>query len=151
MHGFQPPCIGETCAYDIRRVEFVQIANNGQGHWLTVSTVGAPEGTVNIYDSLYMSVNTHIKDQILAIIYSTKKEVTLNFLNIQTQAGTCDCRLFSSAFANCLANGIFPEKQVFNQAEMRHHLYSCLDRQELTNFPTKRTKTRIKSVDTLDL
>jgi hypothetical protein len=42
--------------------------------WLTVSRVGAPAGTVNIYDSLYRSVSSHVKKQISSIIHITRKD-----------------------------------------------------------------------------
>ena len=45
----------------------VPILSNGYDHWLTVSTVGA-EGTVNVYDSLYVSVGSIAKYQIAAIV-----------------------------------------------------------------------------------
>ena len=56
MYGLQPPCLGQTCGFNIQTEDFVQIINNNQGHWLTISTVGALKGTVNIYDSLYIGV-----------------------------------------------------------------------------------------------
>ena len=29
------------------------MVNNGHAHWLTISTIGAVNGTVNVYDSLH--------------------------------------------------------------------------------------------------
>ena len=52
--GLQPPCLWQTCAFDIQKKDFVQIISNGYDHWLTVSTVGAEGGTVNVYKSLYV-------------------------------------------------------------------------------------------------
>ena len=28
-HGLQPPCLGQTCAFDIQKKDFVQIISNG--------------------------------------------------------------------------------------------------------------------------
>ena len=121
----------------------------------TVSNIGAPEGTVNVYDSLYSSVNTHVKKQIARIIQSAKPVVTLNFVNVQTQTGTCDCGIFVLAFATCLVNGISPESLVFDQSKMRNHLYQCMQRQEITNFPLqkggKNIRRQNKSVDSMTL
>ena len=123
--GLQLPCLGQTCAFDIQKRDFVQIISNGYDHWLTVSTVEAEDGTVNIYDSLYVSVGSHVKDQIAAIVNTDEKEISLNFINVQKQRGACDCGLFSLAFVTCLANGCLPERQLFEQNKIRTHLYYC--------------------------
>ena len=60
-HGLQPPCIGQMCAFDIQKRDFIQIVNNGHAHWLTISTIGAVNGKVNDNDSLYMSVSSCVK------------------------------------------------------------------------------------------
>ena len=57
--------------------------------------VGTAGSIVNIYDSVYDCVSSHVKDQMAAIL------------------------LFSLAFAIYLANGLPPEKQVFDQAKFR--------------------------------
>ena len=82
-HGLQPPCIGQMCAFDIQKGDFIQIVNNGHAHWLTISTIGAVDGTVNVYDSLYMSVSSCVKNQVAAIVYTNKKVITLNFIDVQ--------------------------------------------------------------------
>ena len=69
---------------------------------------------MNAYDSLYMSVSSFVKEQVAAIVHTDKKEITLNFIDVQTQRGTCDCGLFSLAFVTCFANGCLPEKQLFD-------------------------------------
>ena len=151
-HGLQPPCIGQICAFDIQQGHFIQIVNNGHAHWLTISTIGAADGTVNVYDSLYMSVSSFVKEQVAAIVHTDKKEITLNFIDVQMQRGTCDCGLFSLAFATCLANGFLPEKQLFDQGKMRNHLYECLQKGELTMFPVMKERTLkkvIRAVDTV--
>ena len=51
-HGLQPPCLGQTCAFHIRSGDFIQVVNSGRDHWLTISTIGAVDGTVNVYDSI---------------------------------------------------------------------------------------------------
>ena len=92
--GRQPPSLGQACAFDIQKKYFVQIISNGYDHWLMVSTIGAEEGMVNVYDSLYESVGSHVKNQIAAIVNTEKKEIELNFIDVQTQKGTCDVACF---------------------------------------------------------
>ena len=50
---------------------------------------------MNIYDSLYGSVSSHVKDQIAAIVFTDKNEIILNHIDIQMQQGKWDCGLFS--------------------------------------------------------
>ena len=38
--------------------EFVQVLNSGGNHWLTISTIGCPYSTVNIYDSMHVLHST---------------------------------------------------------------------------------------------
>ena len=66
--GLQPPCLGQACAFNVQKGDFIQIISNGYNHWLTIITVGAPDGTVNIYDSLYMSVNSRLTEQVISIV-----------------------------------------------------------------------------------
>ena len=54
--GLQEPGKGHVCSFDIEQGEFVQILHDGHGHWLMVSTVGAKNGEVHVYDSMYPSV-----------------------------------------------------------------------------------------------
>ena len=49
--GLQEPSKGHVCSCDIKQGEFVQILHDGHGHWLMVSTVGAKNGEIHIYNS----------------------------------------------------------------------------------------------------
>ena len=44
--------------------EFVQILHDGHAHWLLVSTVGAKRNKVIVYDSMYLSIGSHTRNQI---------------------------------------------------------------------------------------
>ena len=76
-NGFQLPILGQICAFTIEKEEFVPILNNGRGHWLTVSTMGAKENEVQIYDSLYLSVNTRVQVQIPSLLCTISKTFTV--------------------------------------------------------------------------
>ena len=126
LAGFQHSVMGQTCSFKRMNEPFVQILNNGRGHWLAISTVGAEEDTVNIYDSMFVSVNKHIKEQIAAIVSTSNKEITLNFIDVQCQSGTYDCGLFALAFATCFVFNVSPADQQYDQKAMRKHLYQCM-------------------------
>ena len=55
-------------AFDIESNEFTQVLHNGHGHWMTISTVGAREAEVLVYDSLYPSVSSCVKRQVAALL-----------------------------------------------------------------------------------
>ena len=153
--GFQPPYLGQTCGFDIQTGEFVQILHDGHGHWLTVSTVGAEDGAeVYVYDSMYPTVGTYTKKEVASILCSKKKSIKLKIMDVQMQAGGCDCGLFAIAFATALANGIPPGKFIFDQSKMRKHLYMCLEKGEMVMFPTvkeRRVPTKVKNRDEIDI
>ena len=91
-----------------------------------------------VYDSLYPSVGTYIQKQIAALLHTREPEIKVHMIDMQIQAGTCDCGLFAIAAATALAHGIQPGACLFKQNEMRHHLYKCLEKGTLTPFPLLR-------------
>ena len=103
--------------------------HNGSDHWLTISTIGARQDEVFIFDSLYCSVSQSVKNQIAAILATTSKRIQLNFVSVQQQSGGCDCGLFTLAFATTLVSGHNPGHYVFDQRKMRKHLYKLMLRQ----------------------
>ena len=79
-------------------------------HWLTI---GVADGMVNTYESIPES---HGKEHVAAI---DKKEISQDFIDVQTQKGTCDCGL---SHATCLANAYPPDKQLFDQRNVKSPL-----------------------------
>ena len=109
LPGFQVASVGMTQAFDIQQQGFIQILHNGFGHWLTISTIGATSPSeVFVYDSLYYSIGTYVKRQIAAIMHRHEEKIIVNVMDVQKQAGGCDCGLFAIAFATALANGKQP-------------------------------------------
>ena len=125
------------------------IKYNGSDHWLTISTIGARQDEVFIFDSLYCSVSQSVKNQIAAILATTSKRIQLNFVSVQKQSGGCDCGLFTLAFATTLVSGHNPGHYVFDQRKMRKHLYKCLDKGHMEMFPHKEVQShsKIASID----
>ena len=150
LGGFQDTFHGIYCGYEIETSAFVQIVHNGTNHWLTISTIGAKEAEVFIYDSLYCSVSNAVKNQIAALLSTPSKEISLKFVSVQKQQGGCDCGLFAIAFATALVTGQNPGGIIFDQSKMRRHLYSCLNKGRLEMFPIlERKKPAISSTDIL--
>ena len=110
LQGLQVPSLGQTCSFDIVKQPFLQILQNGQGHWLLVSTIGTKHAEIHVYDSIYQSVNIRVKEQIASLLYTQEKEIKLKFMNSQKQSGSNDCGLFAVANATLLSMGKTPEK-----------------------------------------
>ena len=90
---------------------------------------------------MYPSVGTYMKKEFASILCTKKKAIKLKIMDVQMQAGGCDCGLFAVAFAEtALANGIPPGKFTFDQSKMRKHLYACLQKGRITMFPTMKER-----------
>ena len=106
-------------------------------HWLCTCNHGS--GVVQVMDSLglFISLNEFTILQITKIYSAPPKIPTLEIqtLSIQQQQGNYDCGLFSIANAMEVCLGNNPENVLYDQKQMRSHLYECFQRGVLTQFP----------------
>lgn len=141
--------------FDIQTGEFVQVLNNGNGHWVTISTVGVKSpAVVKVYDSYYCSASDELKMQIASILHSEHPVIQLHFPAVQKQSGSSDCGLFALAFATSIVFNVRPEECLFEQRLMRSHLTSCFEERNISMFPMKRRRlcsTRTLKIDTIQL
>lgn len=87
----------------------MQVLNVYGSHWISVSNIGCPTGTVNIYDSLpNCALYSCTKKQVASILFSTCKKINVNFVDVQVQSGCSDCGLFPLAFSTSLCAGEDP-------------------------------------------
>ena len=124
-------------------VQILHRGSLGSGHWLTISTLNCPEGTVNVFDSMYNDLDQECKSQVLSILKYKGKTVKFHMIPVQRQVGGTECGLFAIAFAVALCLGLNPAKLIFEQSKMRTHLISCILEQTFTNFPFS-TNTNMK-------
>ena len=125
-------------SFEIKTGEFVQILHTGEGHWVTISTVAREHPNVCIYDSLYSSAVPPLQSQIACILCTQHKEITLEFMDVASQSGVCDCGLYAVAFATALVQDKKAECYVFDQLSMREHLRKCLVNRKMEMFPYRR-------------
>ena len=100
-------------------------------HWITATAIGCEPGIIKLYDFLYTTLNKpssivltnffHCKDQLL------KNRV----VRPQKQNGGSDCGVFAIAFATSFAINHKVDMK-FDQARMRAHLVSCLEKRVFT-------------------
>ena len=100
--GFQSVILGKTFSFEVESEEFLQVLHDGHGHWLTISTVGAPPANILVYDSMYASARQATKTQAACMMMVAEPNLTLNFLDVQMQAGGSDCGVFVLAFATAI-------------------------------------------------
>lgn len=105
VSGLQNVSLGLTMNFDVEPGEFVQILNNGLGHWLTISTIGTPHPEVQVYDSVYMFASQRTIAQTAALLHTNHSAMTFSFMDTQKQCGQCDCGLFAISFATALVFG----------------------------------------------
>lgn len=151
LSGLQSVACGLVMNFNIEPDEFVQILHNGQGHWLTISTIGTSHPVVHVYDSMYPSASTLVKAQIATILHTVYPTITLQFMDVQMQAGVYDCGLFAVAFLVSLALGKSPGQYHFHQDKMRQHLWRCFQNRKLSMFPYSKlrraTESSVKAVE----
>ena len=145
--GFQNTTLGTRLLFDVIRSEFIQILHNGKNHWLTIPTIGLPASTVNVYDSLYQSLSQCTIDQICAVMFSTNDAVDVRFIDVEQQTNNSDCGVYAIAYATtslCFSEDISCIQ--FCVSKMRSHLVSCLEKGQMSPFPSIRRNVSTCSV-----
>ena len=155
--GFQNTLLGSTLQFAVERGEFVQIIHDGINHWLMISNVGGScVQQVMVYDSMHRSVGSCTKRQVAVLLHTNQSHIKIQMMDIHLQSGGSDCGLFAIANATALVYGLAPGSQLYNQAEMRRHLWRCLKEGNLIPFPILKTRrctglARVKSTDIIKI
>ena len=105
-----------------------------RNHWIVAARIGSCYNSINVYDSLYKSIDKDTKQAILNM-FKKVGQVKINSVNMQTQRGGTDCGVFAIAIATFLGYGDDPTKLKFQQENLREHLLKCLESGTLTVFP----------------
>ena len=141
--GLQATTLQYTRTFDVHQEkEFVQILNLSASHWITISTVDCPLGTIRVYDSLQLGLNSSLKRLIADLMFHQGKKIKIEYVNMQQQRGPNDCGLFAIATATALCNGIDPNKLEFTQKGMRQHFANAIEMKMLSPFPASRVSAR---------
>ena len=100
-------------------------------HWIAASSIGCLDSSVNIYDSVFNSLDSRTID----VIKNHFPSRTICVQSFQKQSGGKDCGLFSIAAITTIAYGQDPSDISFIQTEMRKHLIKCFANKIITPFP----------------
>ena len=115
---------------------FVQVYHCRGNHWITVSTLGCKDGEINVYDSLYTSIDSGTKCKIEDTF--PESDLTIVLPPVQRQDGVKDCGLFALAFATFLAFSNSPQSlslHRFDQKSFREHYVSSIELKQIKEFP----------------
>lgn len=141
ISGLQDPALQLTRTFDVQGSrEFIQCLNMGKNHWITISTVGCPPSTVNIFDSLNLTLTMDAKKIIADLIHTSTESFIVQYVDMQYQMGGRDCGLFAIASACSICNSQEPVKVKYEQNSMRQHLADALTTQLLVPFPGKKRR-----------
>ena len=133
--GLEPHVLQFTHTFSVHKgKQFIKIFNVSGNHWITVSTVGCPPGTITVYGSLNLSLTTLT---VADLMLHGGKKITIQHIHVHFQTGTSDCGLFAIAKATVLTNGLDPNDLRFHQKLMRNHLRESFEKQTLNMFPSK--------------
>ena len=144
QNGFQDTLIlANLLRYEAGLDNFIQIVNVKDLHWVCVSNMFSPSGTVDVFDSIpYFSIGcAGLLDQVASILKTADGSFQLRHIDIQRQTGSSDCGLFAIANSIALCAGEDPCAMNFAQITMRKHLAQCFEQGHLTPFP-KASKPR---------
>ena len=82
---------------------------------------------VNVYDSNYVAVSTHLHVQIACLLMTKHAEITINFVDMMKQSISYNRGLYAIAYATALAYGNDPAIHQYSQEKVRPHLWKCLN------------------------
>ena len=108
-------------------------------HWVVASNMECKKGVVNVYDSLFTTLDEETLDTINNWFGepNAKRKIQYKMVQVQTQKGTKDCGVFAVAFLTALAYNQDPADGPIEycQDQLRSHLCHCFIRQKLVPFP----------------
>ena len=135
IEGFQRPTLGPVRNFSVVSGEFVQLLHTGQDHWVCVSSIGCPPGTVKLFDSLYHDIiSQEVEGQVKDLLADSFQK--LEYAPCQQQTNGSDCGVFAIAFATSLVLGSTPQDMTYDIPKIGPHLVTCLRAGAMTQFPS---------------
>lgn len=142
MGGLQDPVLGSKLLFSVCKDKFCQVLHDGGAHWLAVSNLYAPDGSIDVYDSMYSAVNVNSTMQAASIVLSEREYIEFRVKYFQRQTGSRDCGLFAIAAVTSLCHGKEPSMLLFDQTKLREHFVRCVREGQLTEFPVVSTNRK---------
>ena len=109
ISGLQDVGRSDTCTFEEKDGNFVQILNIHNSHWICVTNVDSKSNEVKVYDSMCTGdIPMNTKEVVASLVRLSQTYIFLTFPDVQQQVGSSDCGLYSLAFANTLSSGKDP-------------------------------------------
>lgn len=108
----------------------LQVIHSRGNHWILASNIGCADGCLNVYDSVYASVD----DDTSRVLRNLFNFQVVNMIDFQKQKGGTDCGLFAIAAATSILHK-HDNTLNFCQNTMRQHTLYCLEQCNFTIFP----------------
>lgn len=125
-------------------LQIVHVELGQTDHWVLMSTVGCPEGEVDLYDSLQHKPSLDTQTVIARYLRSSSSSIRIKLINVAMQKGSTDCGLYAIAMMTSIAFKQDPECIVYDHNGLRLHLKECFDKGIIEPFPISK-KRRIKN------
>ena len=93
--------------------------------------------SINVFDSLHGHLPQHAQKLVADIMMSPDHAIDVRYMDVQWQSGASDCSVFSVACATALCFGIDPSTLIFDLQQMRSHLVSCIESEQMMSFPAR--------------
>ena len=122
----------------------MQVLNVANSHWITISTIGCEDSTVNVYDSLHGYLTSRTQRLVADLVQCRNRAIKLQYCDVQWQSGANDCGLFALAFATSLCSGQNPATTSYNEGQMRSYLLDGLVSGDIQPFPTRGPRRKIQ-------
>ena len=136
INGFQDSCLSQVGFNPVSEKASMQMHHIGGNHWVLSSSIG---GSLVVYDSLYSSIPSDLKEQLSDIYLNFVKPysgvVDARIAETQKQSGSSDCALFVIGWAYEICRGRDIEEVYLSQNRLRSHLVRCFEDEELCSFP----------------
>ena len=104
-------------------------------HWVTATTIGCEVGEIKMYDLLYTTLDKASNTVVLKLFECKEQSCKITVACPQNQIGGSECGLFAIAFATSVAVTC-KVRERYDQRRMRIHLVSCIEKQEMSMFPS---------------
>ena len=113
----------------------LQIIHDRGNHWLVASTIGCAGRVVQVYDSIYSSVDEGTMT-VIQNFFEMRENYEAIVIDSQKQIGGKDCGVFAIATATAILSGCNLQSIKFVQEQMRSHLLDCLNSKLICTFPS---------------
>ena len=139
INGLMSTTLGPIGQFEVmQNKKFIQILHTGQTHWICITNIDCPNGTIKVYDSLYKSLTPLTKKQIADILYCENDKIDVFIQPVVPQTNAVDCGVYAIAYAMSLCLGVDPCHLKLNRRNIRQHLWQCFLAEKLLPFPSSR-------------